>query len=74
MAIREHLQQMLHELEEQVPELQREFPDPADFWPAFAPLADAVRSAGGPENDEWIWERIDSMLRHYGLAPRALPA
>lgn len=74
MATREDLLLMLRDLEEQIPELQRRCPDAADFWPEFSPRADAIRWAGGSDHDEWIWDRIDSMLRFHGLAMRPLPA
>lgn len=74
MPSRDHLQQLLNELEDTIPVLQRAYPDGSDFWPEFAPLADAIRSVGGPENDEWIWDRIDAMLRFHGLSTRPLPA
>jgi hypothetical protein len=74
MATRDDLLQMLRDLEEQIPELQREYPDAADFWPEFSPRADGIRWAAGVEHDEWVWECIDSMLRFHGLAMRPLPA
>lgn len=74
MTDRTQLQHMLSVLEEQIPELQRSHPDPADLWPELATRLDDVRAAGGPDHDQWLWESIDSMLRHYGLAVPSLPA
>lgn len=60
------LQQHMNELEDRLPALIRDLPDPAEFWPTFAGLADAIADAAGPDDFEWVQERMDAMLRHHG--------
>ena len=60
------LQQHLNELEARLPALMRDYPDQADFWPAFAGQADAIADAAGPGDVDWVQERLDDMLRHHG--------
>jgi len=65
---REQIQ--LNRLLVQLPRLQREFPDPADFWPAFAGLADQIVDAAGPDDYDWVACQINAMLEARGLLVR----
>jgi|GEM_PF-2206402 len=62
---REQIQ--LNRLLVQLPHLQQEFPDPADFWSAFAGLADLIVDAAGPDDYDWIACQINAMLEARGL-------
>lgn len=53
-----------------LPYLQQEFPDPADFWQAFAGLADLIIDAAGPDDFDWIACQINAMLEARGLLVR----
>lgn len=53
-----------------LPYLQQEFPDPADFWPAFAGLADLIIDAAGPDDFDWVACQINAMLEARGLLVR----
>jgi hypothetical protein len=53
-----------------IPRLQRELPDPADFWPAFAGLADLIVDAAAPDDHDWIACQINAMLEARGLLVR----
>ena len=66
---RDQLQIELNRLLLQVPRLLRDSPDPADFWPAFAGLADPILEAAGPDDCDWAGEGISAILRRYNLAP-----
>ena len=65
---RERIQ--LNRLLVQLPCLQQEFPDPADFWPAFAGLAGLIVDASAPDDCDWIACQIDAMLEARGLLVR----
>lgn len=67
---REQLQIQMNRLTVQMPRLQRECPDPADFWPAFAGIADSVVDAAGPEDFDWVVTQIDAILNRNGLLAR----
>lgn len=63
-------QMQLNRLLAKLPCLQQEFPDPADFWPAFAGLADLIVDAAGPDDLDWIACQINAMLEAHGLLVR----
>lgn len=63
---RPELQTRLNALEAQLPALVREHPDPADFWPAYAGVADEIVDAAGADDCEWVDDRLEEMLRHHG--------
>lgn len=67
---RDREQIQLNRLLVQLPRLQQEFPDPADFWPAFAALADLIVDASVPDDYAWIACQIDAMLEARGLLVR----
>ena len=62
---REQIQ--LNSLLAQLPHLQQEFPDPVDFWAAFAGLADLIVDAAVPCDHDWIACQINGMLEARGL-------
>jgi hypothetical protein len=47
---RDHEQMQLNRLLAMLPYLQQQYPDPADFWPDFAGLADLIIDAVGPDD------------------------
>ena len=62
---RAHLQKLLNNLEDQLPAMIRELPDPADFWQAFAGQADVIAdAAAGPEEFQWVQNWLEGMLLH----------
>lgn len=67
---RNHEQIQLNRLVVQLPRLQQEFPDPADFWSAFAGLADLIVDAAGPDDHDWVACQINAMLEARGLLVR----
>jgi hypothetical protein len=54
----------------QIGRLQRENPDPADFWPLFAGQADVIVDAASPTDYHWVTTSIDAMLTESGLVAR----
>lgn len=64
---RDREQIQLNRLLVQLPRLQQEFPDPGDFWPAFAGLVDLIVDAAGPDDGDWIACQINAMLEARGL-------
>lgn len=48
-------------------ELVPQYPDDADFWPAFAGLADVIEDRAG-DHAQYVSERIDAMLAEAGKA------
>lgn len=52
-----------------LPQLIAAHPDDADFWPAFAGLADEIKADAGSLGDE-VWfeafDRLQSMLYEHG--------
>ena len=63
---RAQLREHLNVLEARLPAMIHAHPDPADFWPQFAGHADVITDAAGPDDFEWVQERLDDMLRHHG--------
>ena len=44
------------DLRAQLPKLIADYPDDADFWPAYAELADEIKAdAGKIDDDTWHW-------------------
>lgn len=70
-APRHELQQLLNQLEDQLPAMIRANPDPADFWPEFAGQADVMADAAGPADCDWVQDCLDAMLRHHGAPETA---
>lgn len=65
MTQRAQLQKALNLIEAYLPGLLDAYPDPADFWPAFAGEADAVLEGAGEEH-EWVADKLESMLNFHG--------
>lgn len=51
-------------------ELVPQYPDDADFWPAFAGAADVIEDKAG-EHAAYVNQRIDEMLERAGKIPPA---
>lgn len=64
---RNELDKLLADLDAAVPALMAEYPDPADFNPAFAALADEITDNASVADDEWVFARIDEILESHGL-------
>jgi hypothetical protein len=64
---RDELVKLLCDLEGAMPVLMHEYPDAADFNPAFAALADAITDNASVEDDTWVFEQIDGILERHGL-------
>lgn len=62
---RDKLTARLDALEVALPGLIAQYPDPADFWPAFAGESDAIEDAAG-EHARLVRERIAAMLAVHG--------
>lgn len=68
MAVsRGELGKLLADLDGAIPALMHRYPDPADFNPAFAALADAITENASVDDDAWAFEKIDSILERHGL-------
>jgi len=67
---RAQLASMLAKLDQAIPGLLRDYPDDADFWPAFAGEADVIEDAAGAEDFAWVSDQIDELLAKHGLSPR----
>lgn len=57
----------LDALEQQLPQLMLDYPDPAEFWPAFSELSDPIeeRTVNGADL-RYVLSRIDTMLAQHG--------
>lgn len=60
------LLEKLNALEEALPGMIQAYPDPADFWPAFAGLADLIEDVAGQHSDE-VAGRIEALLARHNL-------
>jgi hypothetical protein len=67
MKTRAELVEMLDALEVDLPDLLDQA-EPADRISVFASAADDIRHAAGPEDSEYVSERLHSMVAAYGLA------
>lgn len=63
---RDDLQLRLNRLVVAMPRLRREYPDPADFFPAFAGEADVILDSAPPEHFDWVATSLDGMLGFHG--------
>lgn len=69
MKTRAELAHLLDALEQALPALVSDHPDPADFWPAFAGQADVIEDAAGSGDDAYyVQDRIGAMLAKFGFA------
>lgn len=65
----ESISARLTALQQQLPKLIAAYPDDAHFWPAFAELADEIKSDAGTMGDEtwhWAFEQMQDMLYKQG--------
>lgn len=60
-----NLNRQLDALEAALPGLITDYPDPGDFWMAFAGQADVIEDAAG-EHAEHVHQRIAAMLAQHG--------
>jgi hypothetical protein len=65
MTNRLALQKALNRVEAHLPYLLDQFPDPGDFWSAFAGETEAVIGGAGQEAD-WVADKLESMLTFHG--------
>lgn len=68
--IRDPLQLRLNRLYLRTRQLRRELPEPEDFWPEFAGLADEILDVATPEEYDAVVGRLEVMLADNGLSPR----
>lgn len=63
---RDQLQAELAKLDALIPELKADYPEEADFWAAFACLADAIGERVGESRCQWWSEQLDRLMsRHH---------
>lgn len=65
MTLPDDLESRLVALEQSLPQLIADHPDPADFWPAFAGEADVIEDMAG-DHSQAVSRRIDAMLSEHG--------
>ncbi|AIF46371.1 hypothetical protein HY57_03420 [Dyella japonica A8] len=65
MTTRAALQKALNRIEAYLPHLLEQFPEPGEFWPAFAGESEAVIEGAGQDH-EWVADRLESMLTFHG--------
>jgi hypothetical protein len=63
---RSDLEKQLALLAAQTPELVRDNPDDADFFPAFAGESDDILDGAGPDDVDWALYEIDKILAANG--------
>lgn len=61
----DELTTLLDALEDQLPAMVEDNPDPSDFWMAFAGPADLIEDEAG-EHTKAVMERIKKMLARHG--------
>ena len=67
MKTRTELDAAFDSLAEQLPSMIAENPDEADFWPAFAGVADEIIDNAGAPDCEYVSNRIETMLVAVGF-------
>ena len=68
MKTRAELAALLDALEQAMPAMVSDHPDPADFWPAFAGQADGIEDAAGSGEDAvYVQGRIETILANFGF-------
>lgn len=65
---RDQLEAELAKLDALIPQLKSDYADEADFWPAFACLADAIGERVTEEHCNWWTEQLDQLMARHGLA------
>ncbi len=64
----DQLHAQLSTLNSAIPQLLAEHPEPAEFWPAFAGMADVIEDGAGKLAD-YASEQIQAMLVAHGIEP-----
>lgn len=59
---RDELRTLIAQLADRLPELIQEHPDPADFWPAFAGLADVIEDSAAPDDARWASDAVLGLI------------
>jgi hypothetical protein len=65
------LDQMLDALDESLPHLIQQKPNPADFWASFTSLANAIQKRAEPDDRAWVCDRLDAIQVKHHLVPPA---
>lgn len=65
---RAQLEAELAKLDALIQELKADYPDEADFWPAFACQADAIGERVTDEHCVWWSEQLDGLMIRHGLS------
>lgn len=73
MTTRKALEEKLDELDKAMELLKKANPDPSDFWPAFAGMADVILDEASADDFDWVNEQTDKILfkHHMGMPPEA---
>lgn len=69
MTMTEPLSARIDALRAQLPRLIATYPDDADFWPAYAELADEIKADAGKLGDEtwhWAFDLMQAALYEHG--------
>ena len=61
-----HLNALLDELERKLPSLIEDYPEPGEFWMAFAGEADVIEDQTPLEHCQLVQARIAEMLAKHG--------
>lgn len=64
---RAQLEAELAKLDALIPELKADYPDEADFWPAFACVADAISERVTEGHCQWWSEQLDRLMARHHL-------
>ena len=64
---RSELNTILDELQTELPILLNDTEDQDDFWMAFTGLSDAIEDSAGPDDLDYVRQRVNSMLNASGL-------
>jgi hypothetical protein len=64
---RAQLEAELAKLDAMIPELKADYPEEADFWPAFACLADAIGGRVTEEHCDWWSAELDRLMARHEL-------
>ena len=68
MMTREALQTRLDELDAALEDLKKAHPNPDEFWPEFAGMADVILDDASAEDYDWVNRRTDEILAKHHLA------
>ncbi|WNL48369.1 hypothetical protein RKE25_22820 (plasmid) [Dyella sp. BiH032] len=75
MATRQNLAKQLDELDAAIDDMKKMHPDPSEFWPEFAGMADVILDQASAEDYDWVNARTDEILAKHHLAiPPQVPS